>query len=225
MSTNHTHISARLAFAQILDSSFPSGAFSHSFGLETYALTGAIHDTQSLSRFLQNILIDRYKNIEFPAAKNIYEASGLSRVTTIDKRLSAMASFTFSKASETIGSNIFSHIHKLPLNGAIAKGYCNAVRARQTPCNEIVLLSVFACDWGVDFGYFISYWAKKSLINIAMSALKVSRIKPSEIQRILFDIDPLITSIKSNNKLSSFNPLFDAVFYKRESLEPRLFAS
>ena len=50
MSTNH------LALMQIVDGAFPTGAFAHSFGLETYVQDGTVHDGASFAEFLRTCL-------------------------------------------------------------------------------------------------------------------------------------------------------------------------
>jgi urease accessory protein len=42
-----------------------------------------------------------------------------------------------------------------------------------------------AFDMDISMDDFIVMWTKKNLINIAVTTLKISRIKPSEIQKML----------------------------------------
>ena len=43
---------ALLAVLQLADGLFPAGGFAHSFGLETYAQDGRVHDRASLEAFI-----------------------------------------------------------------------------------------------------------------------------------------------------------------------------
>lgn len=45
---------AYLKLFQFCDSQFPTGAFSHSFGLETYIQRGDVHDGASLERMAED---------------------------------------------------------------------------------------------------------------------------------------------------------------------------
>ena len=45
---DHQH----LRLFQFCDSQFPTGAFSHSFGLETYIQREAVHDTETFIKWL-----------------------------------------------------------------------------------------------------------------------------------------------------------------------------
>lgn len=44
---------AQLTLMQLCDSNFPTGAFSHSFGLETYIQQGVVKDSQTLKKWLE----------------------------------------------------------------------------------------------------------------------------------------------------------------------------
>ena len=49
---NHSH----LRLFQFCDSQFPTGAFSHSFGLETYIQRQTVHDATSFREWLELFL-------------------------------------------------------------------------------------------------------------------------------------------------------------------------
>lgn len=60
-----------------------------------------------------------------------------------------------------------------------------------------------------------------------MTSLKISRIKPSDIQQLLFEIDDEIakyTTLKSD-RYSLFNPLFEEIIFEHKFLEPKLFVT
>ena len=75
---------------------------------------------------------------------------------------------------------------------------------------------------------FIVMWTKKNLINIAVTTLKISRIKPSEIQKILFEIDEILEKFdykNIKNKITNFNPLFEEIIFSHKNLEPKMFTT
>ena len=43
---------------QLTDSVFPTGAFAHSFGLETYIARGLVHSATGLEAFISNTLLN-----------------------------------------------------------------------------------------------------------------------------------------------------------------------
>src|SRR4051794_6784670 len=57
------------------DSFFPSGAFSHSFGLEGMVQLEAVRDTQSLRAFLERQVVPSLKNFELPYLRFVFHAA------------------------------------------------------------------------------------------------------------------------------------------------------
>ena len=101
---------------QILDGSFPSGVFVHSFGLEPHVLKEKIKDINSLKIYLENLIIDQYSKIEFVYVKKVYKAlekEKLGILKKLDNSLGTYLTFEFAKASIDIGQNYFVQIKNL----------------------------------------------------------------------------------------------------------------
>lgn len=60
-----------------------------------------------------------------------------------------------------------------------------------------------------------------------MASLKISRIKPSDIQQMLFEFDYKLEDMikNSSQNINSFNPLFEEIIYKHKMLEPKMFVT
>ena len=63
-----------LALFQLCDSNFPTGAFSHSFGLETYIQENKVHDKDSFSKWLQMYISGQLVYTDGLACRLAYEA-------------------------------------------------------------------------------------------------------------------------------------------------------
>jgi urease accessory protein len=98
---------------------------------------------------------------------------------------------------------------------------------QKSPGNELAVLSAYAYELGLDKELLMLLWCKKSLVTLAACTLKISRIKPSEIQQMLFRFDDGIEDYINNSKPSveNFNPLFEEVIYQHLHLEPKLFTT
>src|SRR5437879_4687798 len=84
---------ALLAVLQFADGLFPSGGFAHSFGLETYAQTGAVRDAAGVAAFLRAQLEGSAGPADAVAAAGAARRAGASDLTgcvEIDRRLDAM---------------------------------------------------------------------------------------------------------------------------------------
>lgn len=227
MEKHITPINALSRFIQILDGSFPAGVFVHSFGLEPHVVLGLVDDSVSLKKYLENLIIDQYQKFEFVHVKKIFqflEENKLSLIAKEDIKYSAMLNYEYAKASKVIGENYLRHIN-FDIQKNIVKEYFEMCKKEETVGNELSVLSAYAYELGLDCETFLLLWCKKNLINIATASLKISRIKPSQIQNLLFEFDDMLEEyIKNSSKnVSNFNPLFEEVIFQHKDLEPKLF--
>ncbi|AXX91609.1 urease [Malaciobacter molluscorum LMG 25693] len=234
MEKHITHTSTDLKslsrFLQILDGSFPSGVFVHSFGLEPHILKNEVFDIKSLKSYLQNLIIDQYFKQEFVYIKKVYKAledKKMNLIVKINKEYSAFLTYEYAKASKDIGENYFKQIKHLPVKYEV-KEYFKKIEDKKILANEIIVLSCLAYDMNIHYKDFIVMWTKKNLINISASALKISKIKPTEIQQMLFDFDDILENIEFENirnKITNFNPSFEEIIFSHKRLEPKMFTT
>lgn len=230
ITATRTNLKSFSRFLQILDGSFPSGVFVHSFGLEPHVLTEEVKDIKSLKIYLENLIIDQYSKMEFVYVKKVFEAlenDKLSIVKRLDKNYGAYLTFEYAKASRDIGQNYFAQIKNLPTK-QIVKEYFGLIENKKCVANEIIVLACFAFDMNISMEDFIVMWTKKNLINIAVTTLKISRIKPSEIQQMLFEFDEILEGVvfeDISEKITNFNPLFEEVIFAHKNLEPKMFTT
>jgi urease accessory protein len=229
-----THTKSKLKslsrFLQILDGSFPSGVFVHSFGLEPHVIKEEVKDINSLKIYLENLIIDQYSQMEFVYIKKVYEAledDKLSIIKRLDKNFKAYLTFEYAKASRDIGQNYYAQIKNLATKD-IVKEYFKDIEEKKSVANEIIVLACLAYDLDISLEDFIVMWTKKNLINIAVTTLKISRIKPSEIQQMLFEFDEILENYGYENisdKVTNFNPLFEEIIFAHKNLEPKMFVT
>ena len=82
-----------LTALQLGDSFFPSGAFAHSSGLETFVADGLVCDREHLVRFIESYLIGLVGRCDLLFAKLCYDAAGkgdLKEIARLDKLVHAM---------------------------------------------------------------------------------------------------------------------------------------
>ncbi len=79
-----------LSLFQLCDSNFPTGAFSHSYGLETYIQENQVYDQASFSEWLRVYLNEQLVYSDGLASRLVYEAleeKNLEKVWKIDRML------------------------------------------------------------------------------------------------------------------------------------------
>jgi len=227
--TNHTNLKSLSRFMQILDGSFPSGMFVHSFGLEPHIVKEKVKDIDTLEIYLQNLIIDQYSKMEFVYICKTYkylEENRLSVVKKLDNEISSYLTYEYAKASKDIGHNYYIQI-KDTVSTNIVKEYFSLIKDEKADANELIVLSSYAYDLNIDIKDFIVMWTKKNLINIAATSIKISRIRPSDIQKMLFEFDEILENMDFNfdEKITNFNPLFEEVIFEHKTLEPKMFVT
>ncbi len=217
-------------FVQLLDGNFPSGMFVHSFGLEPHIVCKIVYDIDSLKRFLKNIVLDQYSKNEFVVVRKYFEyldSNKLELIFKLDREFLAMSSFEFSKAYVTLGENYFLHLNRLIMKKKICNDCFSYLKTEKIRFSDLLLLSVYAYELELTLDDFITLWSKKNIISIAMTSLKISKIKPSQIQQMLFEFDDILEYFVINKrvKVSNFNPHFEEIIYKHKYLEPKMFTT
>ena len=224
----HTKVSKSLSrFMQIFDGSFPSGAFVHSFGLEPHIVLEKVKTSVELKKFLHNLIVHQYQGFDFVLVKKVYkyfEQNRLNLIIKEDEKFSCMTSFEHTKASQDLGENYLRQINN-GIQRKIVQEYFNKVKSKHSNGNELIVLTAYAYELDMDVELFLLLWCKKNILNIAMTSLKISRIKPSEIQQILFEFDDDLEELIENTKvnINNFNPLFEEIIYQHKNLEPKMF--
>jgi urease accessory protein len=90
-----------LRLLQLTDSAFPTGAFAHSFGLETYIAQGMVRTAAALEAFITNTLLHAVAPSDGVACIAAYsaEAAWEDTVRGLDQRLTAMKTVSESRAA------------------------------------------------------------------------------------------------------------------------------
>ena len=95
---------------QLCDSNFPSGSFSHSFGMETYIQEGKIHDAHSFKEFLGVYILKSLSYTDGLGCRIAYELiqnQDMEGIWDLDEKLFASSSANESReASKRIGQQM-----------------------------------------------------------------------------------------------------------------------
>lgn len=80
-----------LTLLQLADSALPTGAFSHSLGLESYLSTGAVHDEESFRLWLERFLSQSLVYTDGLAVRLAHESTGPHALARVDALVHASA--------------------------------------------------------------------------------------------------------------------------------------
>ena len=141
-----------LRLLHLNDSAFPTGAFSHSFGLEAYTQAGIVRDARTLRDYLMGRLLDgmvRFDLVILREALHTAQTNNPETIIHLDERLSAMmTTHELREASTQVGRRFLRTA--LPLYGkAASQRYFDSIQQKRCSGHYAIAYATILADMGV----------------------------------------------------------------------------
>ena len=211
---------------QANDSSYPSGAYAHSFGLEELVESGVISNAADLERFLEFQVLPALLTFEIPMFASAHRAAARQDIETLralDAELDAWRiPHETREASRRIGSQRLDLLAVLDDSPFIAAFRNACPRGHQLVVTAIELATAPAADAARAFAY-------QAIASLTAASMKLIRIGQTACQRILRRILGLLGT-RIDAALSAtpdgwFNPLLEIASLRHARSHARLFIS
>ncbi len=223
-----------LRLLQLTDSSFPTGAYAFSHGLEGLHAMGLVTNEADVHAFARAQIEETLTMQELPAGHHAHRraaANDLDALIHLDHVLSALKPVpAFRIASARIGRQTLESA--LPLHPApFALTYLDAVRGGETPGHHAVAFAVVTHASGIDANSAVTAFAAASLTGYIAAAVRLGIIGQGAAQRIVSRLEPdleraLVTASTLHlDDFGGYTPLIDIAGMRQPSLPSRLFAS
>lgn len=228
-------ISAQLlTVLQMTDSMFPSGAFVHSEGLETYIQQGAISTPEQLQQLIAIRLSDGVglqDMIAMHSAMSIYHKRDDKTLLFLDQMLSAMKTAKESRdASCRVGKQMLRTV--LALNDDEFLSLYQSYIQHQSAAGHAALTFGLVCaSLRIEKQIALTAYAYSLVSSQVSAAIKLMRLGQTRAQKIIYGLQPVIdetvsTALTLNiNDMQSFTPALDIRTMQHEFLFRRLFNS
>ncbi len=213
---------------QTTDSLFPTGAFSHSGGLEGLANEGILKTADDAERAIEEILLHSFARVDLPACGLAHRATqhgDLASIVRIDGRLDALkAPREAREASRSLGRR------RLRLVASL-ESYRKLVEDGQSPGHQAVVTGMHGAREGVareEAMLAFAYGTAAGLLSSAMKLLPIGQTRAQQLLSRLGESMPAIVQSadgKCLDDLGGFLPLLDIAAMKHERGAPRLFIS
>ncbi|GEN33566.1 urease accessory protein UreF [Aneurinibacillus danicus] len=223
-----------LALLQLCDSNFPSGAFSHSFGLETYIQEYRVNSKATFAHWLQVYLDKQLVYVDGLACRLVYEALEQNRVNEIwqwDQMLYAQnipresreASRRMGERMVRMGIDLFS----LPL----LKEYEERIRAKRSFGHPAIVFAMIVHSLNIAKEIGILSYLYSSIAALVQNGVRGIPLGQTDGQRLLLECHPWL--IKATEKIKKMDasdfgavsPGLEIAQMHHERLHVRLFMS
>jgi urease accessory protein len=224
---------ALLALLQLADGLFPAGGFAHSFGLETYAQDGRVHDRESLEAFIVAHLDGAAGPADAVAVAAAVRAAVDGDQTVwvgIDERLQAMKTVPeFRAASRQMGRQTarVAAVARDPFITTLAR----AIEDGLTPGHHAAVFGAALGRRGVEPEAATAAFLYSTAALLVGAGLRLVSLGQLDGQRVLTAVLPRVAQLAATAAVTavddmwSFTPALELAGLRHAGLEMRLFRS
>lgn len=211
---------------QANDSSYPSGAYAHSFGLEELVESGIVTTAEDLERFLENQVLQSLLTFELPFFSRAHQAAAMNDITTLralDLELDAWRiPAEIREASRRIGSQRLDLLAALENSPLVSDFRAISPRGHHLVVTAIELSSLPVAQAARAFAY-------QSISGLTAASMKLIRIGQTSCQKILRRtlgiLGGQIDESLGRAPDGWFNPLLEIASLRHARSHARLFIS
>ncbi|WP_129710400.1 urease accessory protein UreF [Priestia megaterium] len=219
---------------QLCDSNFPSGAFSHSFGFETYIQRDQIYNTETFQEALRTYLDVQLTYTDGLACRLAYEYGAhdqFNEIMRVDHELYALA---LSKETREGTRRVGQRMLKLCLElfqGSYLEKYISEVKAKKAYGHPAVVFALASLQLNITKEEAILSHLYASISSLIQNAVRGIPIGQTDGQKTLVLFQPLLQQALQHilqadqEEFGAVTPGLEIAQMQHEQLHVRLFMS
>ncbi|WP_455930889.1 urease accessory protein UreF [Priestia aryabhattai] len=223
-----------LSLIQLCDSNFPSGAFSHSFGFETYIQRNQIYNTETFQEALRTYLDVQLTYTDGLAGRLAYEYAAhdqFNEIMRIDHELYALA---LSKETREGTRRVGQRMLKLCLElfqGSYLEKYMSEVKAKKAYGHPAVVFALASLQLNITKEEAILSHLYASISSLIQNAVRGIPIGQTDGQKTLVLFQPMLQHALQHilqadqEEFGAVTPGLEIAQMQHEQLHVRLFMS
>lgn len=185
-----------LSLFQLCDSNFPTGAFSQSFGLETYIQNDEVHDSESFAKWLQIYLSEQLVYSDGLAASIVYDAlqeEDLEKIWKLDRMLTVQNFARESRdGTQRMGDrllNISESIYQAPMLTV----YRERIKNKQSFGHPAIVFTMVGHFLGVLKETTILYYLYSTIVGLVQNAVRAIPLGQTAGQKLIYQFQDNLT--------------------------------
>ena len=223
-----------LSLIQLCDSNFPSGAFSHSFGFETYIQQDQICNTETFQEALRTYLDVQLTYTDGLACRLAYEYANHDQFTEIMRVDHELYALALSKETREGTRRVGQRMLKLCLElfqGSYLEKYMSEVKAKKAYGHPAVVFALASLQLNITKEEAILSHLYASISSLIQNAVRGIPIGQTDGQKTLVLFQPLLQHALQHilqadqEEFGAVTPGLEIAQMQHEQLHVRLFMS
>jgi len=223
-----------LALLQLGDSNFPSGAFSHSFGLETYIQEETVHDKETFFEWVRLYLEKQMAATDGLACRLTFEAllkNEIDEIWVLDQKLFVQnLPKEAREANRRIGERMIRmgiDLYSIPL----LEIYLKKIRMKEVYGHPGVAFAMICQYLGIEKRRGILTFLYSSMMTLIQNGVRGIPLGQTAGQRILLELQPYLLKTTEDiegmdaDNFGAVAPGIEMAQMRHERLHTRLFMS
>ena len=191
-----------LSLFQLCDSNFPTGAFSHSYGLESYIQDNHVHDQSSFAQWLQVYLNEQLVYSDGLATRLIYESlekGEMEKVWKIDRMLMVQNLPRETRdGSQRMGERMLNLVQSLYQNPILVQ-YDNRIKQKQSFGHPAIVFTMIGHHLGVSQENTTLYYLYSTISSLVQNAVRAIPLGQTAGQKIIQEFHEVLA--KATDKI------------------------
>ena len=183
-----TDMSQTSTLLQLTDSALPTGAFSHSFGIEAYLETGEVSDETTLLAWLEGFLATQLTRTDAVAIRRAHAASrteGIAGIEALDAELTALLIPAQIRAASLKMGRRLLEIAREAFPSTVVEEYSSAVADGRCRGHHAVAFALGGAGQGLDEETLVEAYLYSTLTSLTYNAVRAIPLGQLAGQRVL----------------------------------------
>ncbi|MBT2736503.1 urease accessory protein UreF [Bacillus sp. ISL-7] len=181
-------IDKTLSLFQLCDSNFPTGAFSHSYGLESYIQENIVHDQATFAQWLQVYLNEQLVYSDGLATRLVYESlenNEMEKVWKIDRLLMVQNLPRETRdGSQRMGERMLKLVESLYQNPLLAQ-YRERIHQKKSFGHPAIVFTMIGHHLGVSQENTTLYYLYSTVSSLVQNAVRAIPLGQTAGQKII----------------------------------------